>query len=228
MNESNSINDPLSQILAVVGETKFNRLIQSIDSTRNAGRLLFWQEQLFDRVAVETGIRVSTFDEFLELFGRVIPTPSALKCSTNVDESSGANSKTMSFLESTANSSTKFADEADPKIAYWESGCHPEIVERVWDKLGTADTRFLPAYIYGRPCLVDNSRRLIVAICFGTEYIIRINDKFACHAVNSGFERIKKWSSGDQTDLTRALGKNWFFGKFETMEVGWMVSGNAT
>lgn len=57
---------------ASVGREAYHRLLCSAEPTRKRGRLLFWQEELFRKFAAETGIAISTVEEFNRLLDAAI------------------------------------------------------------------------------------------------------------------------------------------------------------
>jgi hypothetical protein len=73
----------LDRLVACIGPKAYNRLVDSQDATRSKGRLRFWQEELFRRFASETGIAISSVEEFLRLFEgterKSIPVPTLTK-----------------------------------------------------------------------------------------------------------------------------------------------------
>src|SRR4051794_23596773 len=58
----------LEQVRQSLGGETYNRLVASVEATRAKRRLRFWQEALFGRLAYESGVRITTAEEFLELF----------------------------------------------------------------------------------------------------------------------------------------------------------------
>jgi hypothetical protein len=60
--------EDLERILQLIGLERFNQLVRSVPATREKGRLRYWQEQLFARVAAEGRVRVASVEEYLRLF----------------------------------------------------------------------------------------------------------------------------------------------------------------
>jgi len=67
---------PLRRLAEAVGSEAYNHLVASVPSTRDRGRLRFWQEQLLRRAASE-GVAILTAEEFLRVFDRacLLPVP---------------------------------------------------------------------------------------------------------------------------------------------------------
>lgn len=61
------------RIATCVGPEAYNRLIEAASDTRKKGRLRFWQEGLFKRVATEAGVTITTLDRYLDLFADATP-----------------------------------------------------------------------------------------------------------------------------------------------------------
>lgn len=112
-----------------------------------------------------------------------------------------------------------FALPADVDDPYYESGAHPEIVERMWDQLGKKmeDGRCL---LYGTPVLAQPSSGVIVAVAFGTQYIVRIPDEDVPRAMAAGYEQSHDWND-HTTDLVPEFGTDWVFGLWRKEELRW-------
>jgi hypothetical protein len=52
----------------ILGAETFHHLVASVPGAREKGRLRFWQEQLLARLTEETGVRITTAQEFLLAF----------------------------------------------------------------------------------------------------------------------------------------------------------------
>ena len=107
---------------------------------------------------------------------------------------------------------------ADP---YMQQGSHPEIVSRVWDKIGSSLPEDSRRLVYGTPALVHPKTEVILAFCNGTSYCIRLTEKLMEEALKSGATTYRKWSSGGDMDTVRDLGPNWAFGSFSDSEIEW-------
>ena len=103
---------------------------------------------------------------------------------------------------------------------YWDSGAHPDIVERLWDQLG----RHLPiecrVLIFGRPGLVHPASGTILAFSLGTDYAIRLPRAMARRRP-ADLRTVAKWTGGGSTDIQEECGKDWIFGSFADAEIGW-------
>jgi hypothetical protein len=109
----------------------------------------------------------------------------------------------------------------DLRIAYMGSGCHPDIVERIWDAIGTSlpeDCRFL---VYGVPALVHPSSQLIFAMGVGTQYALRLLPAVVEEAKTAGAKTTTTWSGGSKMHIDQEFGADWVFGAWLSQEPGW-------
>jgi len=89
-------------------------------------------------------------------------------------------------------------------------GCHPDIVEHLWDRIGSklpADCRGL---VYGTPALV-HPQGVIFAIGMGTTCGLRLPGMLGAEALKDGAKTVEKF--GDHiVDIQSKLGPDWYFG----------------
>ena len=114
-----------------------------------------------------------------------------------------------------------FASCDSAEDPYYACGCHPEIVERLWDRINpllTADSRCL---IYGDPALVHPASGVILAIGLGTQYGLYLPQPLASQARSAGAATSIKWSTGDYMDIQLELGEDWVFGAWLPNELIW-------
>jgi hypothetical protein len=109
------------------------------------------------------------------------------------------------------------------KNPYWELGSHPEVVERVWDVLGARLRDDCRALIYGTPGLVDPGSGAVLAIAYGTSYVIRVPNRRIEAAVEAGCKTEMSWSTGESTNIEGAFGRGWMFGCWNAQEVDWIA-----
>jgi hypothetical protein len=110
------------------------------------------------------------------------------------------------------------ASVADP---YYNCGCHPDIVEWLWDKIAPAlpgQCRFL---VFGTPALVHPPSGLVFALGLGTQYGLRLADPLLAEAIRRGARTQNRWSSGEVMDITQDLGPDWCFGAWAREEAEW-------
>lgn len=107
------------------------------------------------------------------------------------------------------------ASTCDP---YLELGSHPDVVERVWDELGMVLGQDSRQIVCGRPALVDPETGAVLAIAWGTRYVLRLPEETAGKARDRGFKTVHTWSDGTMTDIENDLGPGWVFGQWSTEE----------
>jgi hypothetical protein len=104
--------------------------------------------------------------------------------------------------------------------AYLRCGCHPDVVERVWDQLGAALPQDCRRLVHGTPALV-HPNGLILAVGMGTQYGLRIllSDRDA--ASQAGAKTTTVWSGGGGMDIRATYGADWVFGAWLAAEPAW-------
>lgn len=107
---------------------------------------------------------------------------------------------------------------ADP---YMHQGSHPEVVSRVWNKMGPSLPEDSRCLVYGTPALVHPKTGVILAFCNGTSYCIRLTEELMEEALKSGAKTYQKWTYSGDMDTLRDLGPNWVFGSFSDNEIEW-------
>ena len=104
---------------------------------------------------------------------------------------------------------------------YLGCGSHPEIVERVWDQLGRGMPQGCRRILCGTPVLVDPGTGVILAVCYGTSYGLRLPDGALPEALQAGCATSHRWGDGKVTDLSAEFGTDWVFGCWAQGEVAW-------
>ena len=100
---------------------------------------------------------------------------------------------------------------------YMCQGSHPDIVQRVWDELGRSLPGKCRCLVYGTPALVHGRTGVVVAICNGTQYNLRLTPDDFRAATARGAATRTRWSTGTEMDSLAELGPCWIFG-------GWFQS----
>ena len=110
--------------------------------------------------------------------------------------------------------------ERDP---YMEQGCHPDIVERVWDKLGPVLPADCRAQAKGIPVLAHPANDRIFAAAHGTAYALYLTPDDYTAALGSGAQTVMRWSGGSTTDLRESIGPGWIWGRWYKQEPEWLL-----
>lgn len=104
---------------------------------------------------------------------------------------------------------------------YMEQGSHPDVVEQVWDVIGSSLPEDCRCLVYGTPALVHPKTGVILAFCNGTAYCIRLTEHLVEKALKAGAKTYQKWTYGGDMDTLRDLGADWVFGWWLDSEVEW-------
>lgn len=147
-----------------------------------------------------------------------------------LDEAHPAHQKMLAQLRADAAARVAEGDEAEPELAPYEAGphpylgrgSHPDIVTRVWDVLGAALPEDSRCLVFGTPALVHPGRGLVLAMAYGTEYLLCLPPALAALAIERGYKTKQQWSTGDVTDVAEAFGPGWVFGRWLEEEADWI------
>jgi len=104
---------------------------------------------------------------------------------------------------------------------YMRQGSHPDIVQRVWDELGANLPAKCRCLVHGTPALVQDRTGIIIAICNGTQYNLRLKDDDYIAAIAKGAKTRTRWSTGEEMDCIVELGPDWVFGGWFKEENQW-------
>ena len=105
--------------------------------------------------------------------------------------------------------------------AYLNCGCHPDIVERLWDRLGASLPEDCRLLIFGTPALVHPGSGLILAVGIGTQYGLRA-PALTLEAVTQAGSRISiKFSDVSTMNIRSDYGDDWVFGCWLPIELSW-------
>lgn len=110
--------------------------------------------------------------------------------------------------------------------AYQGCGCHPDVVERVWDGLGRALPRASRALVFGTPALVHVGSGVVLAVGLGTSYALRLPAAALSEPASATLECARTFrTAGQHLDLA-PWGPRWRFGAYLAREPAWV--GEAT
>lgn len=104
---------------------------------------------------------------------------------------------------------------------YMNCGSHPDVVERVWDQLGSVLPKEARCLLGGTPALVLPISGVVAAVCFGTQYCVRIPPGSLVEARATGATTVQRWTTGGQTDIQQEFGADWVFGSYSAQEPVW-------
>jgi hypothetical protein len=104
---------------------------------------------------------------------------------------------------------------------YLRQGSHPDIVQRVWENLGGVLPAKCRCLVYGTPAIVHERSGVVIAICNGTQYNLRLTAHDFREAIAKGATTRTRWSNGQEMDSLAALGPGWIFGGWFKEEEQW-------
>jgi hypothetical protein len=123
----------------------------------------------------------------------------------------------------------EFLGEVRPPLAngrdrdpYMEEGCHPDVVERVWDELGAGVPVACRAQAKGTPVLAHPDTGRVFAAAHGTAYALWLTEADCEVAVAAGLQTKQQWSGGRTTDLREVAGEGWVWGSWQANEPEWV------
>jgi len=125
------------------------------------------------------------------------------------------------YLRKQERSAIPIASPDSAPEPYLRQGCHPDIVQRVWDQLGSVLPQDSRCLVYGIPALVHPVTGIVLAVCMGTQYCLRLNRGAMGGALKLGAVTVMKWSANHVTNLTETFGSDWIFGKWFKEEPEW-------
>jgi hypothetical protein len=131
------------------------------------------------------------------------------------------NAKVLAFLAKRVPGSAvvvAFDAVADP---YYRCGCHPDIVERLWNQLGAALPADCRCIVHGTPALAHPGTGVIIGVGIGTQYGLRVPAPLVRQAVQAGAMKSTRWSGGATMAIDAELGEDWVFGAWLAAESGW-------
>jgi len=106
-------------------------------------------------------------------------------------------------------------------LPYLQQGSHPDIVQRVWDDLGGGLPASCRCLVYGTPAIVHHQAGIVIAICNGTQYNLRLTPTDFQAAKAKGATTRTRWSNGEEMDSLEVLGTGWIFGGWFSEEAEW-------
>jgi hypothetical protein len=157
----------------------------------------------------------------------------------DVNLSSPANIGIVSYFEARARSprsvsAARACASASPESVtnpYYDLGAHPELVERLWDRLTVklpADCRWI---VYGAPALVRPSSGIVFAFAGGTQtYALRLPTREREAALRAGARRSHQYPAYPALEIEAStldlddIGEEWVFGGWFEGEEDWCLA----
>jgi hypothetical protein len=110
------------------------------------------------------------------------------------------------------------------KDPYYTLGTHPDLVERLWDQLGSVLPEDCRWVLHGTPVLIHPHSRVAFAFATGTlSYALRLAQPEFLEALEAGAQRIHTYPNGSVLDLAN-IGDGWVFGRWLPDEPRWCLA----
>jgi hypothetical protein len=138
-----------------------------------------------------------------------------------LEETSEINVTVLAYLKRGKKNQPPIALPDTAPDPYYRQGSHPEVVERVWDQIGSSLPTDCRCLVYGSPALVHLSAGIIFAVSMGTVYCLRLNSKLIHDAQKLGVKTQIKWAGGQIMDAHKDLGSDWVLGGWFADEKQW-------
>ena len=133
------------------------------------------------------------------------------------------NEGVVRYLQRSRSDAPDIRQPREKHLDYWECGSHPDVVERVWDKLG----RHLPTncrqVVLGTPALIHPRSGVVLAIAIGTQYALRLPNRVVQDGPPDDVRTQSTRSAGRQMDIQQEIGKDWIFGAWASVEEDWCL-----
>jgi len=140
-----------------------------------------------------------------------------------LDESHQLNQGVLNHLRDKHGGNAPISSPDSHPDPYLRAGSHPDIVSRVWETLGGALPADSRAIVYGTPALVHPKNGVVLALAYGTAYVIKIPDDEMSEAIEAGCKAEQTWTGGGKTNVQELLGFGWLFGCWDRREINWLL-----
>lgn len=102
-----------------------------------------------------------------------------------------------------------------------QCGAHPDIVDRLWDRIGTALPGDCRRLVHGAPALVQPDSGMVLGVAIGMQYALRVAGSRLDEAISRGAKTSTVWSGGAVMNLRESFGNDWIFGGWLADEPAW-------
>ena len=89
------------------------------------------------------------------------------------------NATVLAFLSRSSRGEILLSPNQSTRNPYLELGSHPDVVERIWNELGTVFGQDSNQIVCGSPALVHPMSGVVLAIAWGTRYVLRLSEGMA-------------------------------------------------
>lgn len=138
-----------------------------------------------------------------------------------LDESSEINIDVLKYLSKSKKNQSPIMLPNTVQDPYYQQGSHPDVVERIWDQIGSSLPTDCRCLVYGSPALVHPTSGIVFVFSSGTVYYLRLTAKLINEAMKVGAKTYIKWTGGGDMDTQRDLGLDWILGGWLSDEIRW-------
>lgn len=138
-----------------------------------------------------------------------------------MDLSHHKNAKVLAYCSREFSNFPKFAAHDSEPDPYYGCGCHPDIVDRLWNQIGAILPEDCRGLVGRTPGLIHPKTGVILAIGIGTKYGLRLSGGLVGEAIKAGVKTRTVWSGGKEMDIVQDLGDDWVFGAWLAEELCW-------
>ena len=103
-------------------------------------------------------------------------------------------------------------------------GSHPEVVEHVWNTLGSVLPQDCRCVVYGAPGLARPENGVIFVLALGTYYALRLPQSWDRDDFPANVARRDSLRPDIDLDAKRDLGEDWILGSWAERELGLCLS----
>lgn len=131
----------------------------------------------------------------------------------------------MEYLRRQGLDATPLTGATGGRDPYYQCGCHPDVVERLWDQLGKSLPADCRRRVHGVPALVHPVTGAIFGLGLGTQYGLRLPGALLEVALAAGAKR-RSFGGADQRGAgDRKSGlegvEDWVVGSYAAAELDW-------
>jgi hypothetical protein len=143
-----------------------------------------------------------------------------------VDAESPENRGVLAYLRRRAGEERPLVASPDSFTdPYLSLGSHPDVVERVWDALGSGTSPAGRCVVVGCPALVEPTSGIVVALALGTTYALRVATADYEDALAAGLEPTHAYFPPSSVlDARATFGPSWLFGAWAASEPEWVTT----
>jgi len=131
------------------------------------------------------------------------------------------NKKILAFVAALPQTEIHGTESRDEVPSYKELHLHPEVSVWFWRTLAVALPGDCRTVVYGHAALQHPPTGLLIAVAFGTHYILRVSSQVVDGLKANDASFAKYIGKNQRVDLREAVGPDWVYGRFLQEELHW-------